>query len=231
MKIIKFLLMLGLATNFTFAQVDCRTFVPTEKGTKWVYSNYKGKNDKFEGKIEYEVLDKVVDGNDVTFKIGTTTFDKKNKELFNSSYEAKCVDGIFELDMAFKMDGGQLAAYKDMNVDIDASDFELPDLDATPGTTLEDGSLTVRVAAAGGLNINMTVNITERKVEGREQLTTPAGTFDCIVILQKVSTKMLLKTVGYSKEWYAEGIGLVKSESFNKNMKLLVWGQITSLSL
>ena len=230
MKLLKCLLALCLATTIGYSQVDCRPYVPTEKGTKWVFSNYNAK-DKSAGTIAYEVLDKIVDGDDVTFEIGTTTYDKKNKEVFNSSYEAKCADGVFELDMAFKMDGGQLAAYKDTDVEIDASDFELPDLDASPGTTLEDGTLTIKVAAAGGLNINMTIYITEREVVGRERLTTPAGSFDCIVLKQKISTKMLLKTQSYSKEWYAEGIGLVKSESYNKKMKLQGWGQVTSLSL
>ena len=229
MKAIIRLLIVPFIFQFSFAQVDCKPFVPTKKGTQWEISNFSGKKGKSDGKIGYELVDKIVDGNNVTFIIKYTTYDKKGNQIYSGSYEAKCIDGIFDLDMAVKLDGAQLQAYQDMDVNVDASTYELPDLDSAPNTELADGTLKVSVAAGGGLNINMNVDITERKVEKRETIETKAGTFDCIVVFQKVSTKTILKVQGYSREWYAPFIGLVRSESFNKNMKRLAFSEITML--
>ncbi len=55
---------------------------------------------------------------------------------------------------------------------------------------------------------------------GEERISTTAGKFDCIKISYLKRTKVLLKTTTHRiNEWYAEGIGLVKSESFDMKGK------------
>lgn len=57
-------------------------------------------------------------------------------------------------------------------------------------------------------------------VEGRETLTTPAGTFKCIKVSYRAKIKMFLfSETTYVTEWYAENIGLVKSIEMDKNKK------------
>ncbi len=227
MKTLRILFLVLITTTFAYAQIDCRTYLPNKKGAKWEMTNFSAKG-KVEGKITYEVVDKVVDGTNITFTIKYTTTDKKGKELYTGSYEAKCVNGVFQLDMNAKMDGSAMQRFENMDVTIDASKFELPDFDAAPGTTLEDGELKVAVDA-GGLGLGMTVLITDRKVEANELLETSVGEYQCVVLTQHISTKMMIKVQGKSKEWYAEGIGLVRSESYNKKGKLLSYSEITKL--
>ena len=114
-----------------------------------------------------------------------------------------------------------------MDVTVDASRYEVPSMDTPAGTQLEDGTL--RVTTTGAVGINMTVDITDRKVESRETITTPAGDFDCLVLSQNVATKVLINVRGSSKEWYSENIGVVRSESYNKKGKLLGYSELTSL--
>jgi hypothetical protein len=38
----------------------------------------------------------------------------------------------------------------------------------------------------------------------------------------------MVKTEASSKEWYAEGVGLVKSEIYNKKGKLMGYSELTS---
>ena len=76
----------------------------------------------------------------------------------------------------------------------------------------------------------MTIYVTDRAVEARESLTTSAGTFDCIKITQKETTKMIVKIQATSKEWYAENIGMVRSESYNKKGKLTGYSVLTKIS-
>ena len=60
------------------------------------------------------------------------------------------------------------------------------------------------------------VSITGATYMGNEQVSTRAGKFSCIKISYLKRTKILLKSETLRiVEWYAEGIGLVKSESFN----------------
>ena len=229
MKFLKLLLVAFLAINVSFAQTDCKPYLPINKGATWEITNYTAKG-KEAGKIDYELIDKIENGNNITFTVKTITFDKKGEQIYESRFEAKCIDGKFDFDMAFKMDGGALQAYENMDVKVDASKLEIPDLDTAPGTHLADGSLVVNIETGTIGMFKMTVLITDRVLEGRETVATSAGIFDCIVLSQKVSTKMMIKVQGSSKEWYAENIGIVRSESYNKKGKLMGYSVLTKLN-
>ncbi len=59
-------------------------------------------------------------------------------------------------------------------------------------------------------------------VAAKESVTTPAGTFDCYKIESETSSKAMLKTTKVkSISWIAEGIGTVKSETYDGKDKLL----------
>lgn len=228
MRLFKIALIFILTIHLGYSQTNCKPYVPTAKGATWEITNYTAK-DKITGKIAYELIDKVENGNDVTFKIKTITYDKKDEEVYSNIFEAKCIDGKFDFDMAFKMDGGALQAYENMDVEVDASKFEIPPFDASAGTKLDDGSLEIKVGSGGVSMFKMTILVTERIVEAIEDISTPAGSFKCIVLSQKVSTKMMIRVRGASKEWYAENIGLVRSESYNKKGKLMGYSVLTKL--
>jgi hypothetical protein len=70
--------------------------------------------------------------------------------------------------------------------------------------------------------MNMKVSGTDRKVLGTECIDTPAGSFDCFVLEETVTTKaLMMKEVEKIKSWYAYGVGLVKEITCDKNGKLL----------
>ena len=122
-----------------------------------------------------------------------------------------------------------MKAYKDMNIDMDASTFEMPSMDTKSGEKLEDGSITISFGSSDISMMKMTIHITDRKVESKETIQTTAGNFKCIKLSQKINTKMVMSMVSYTKEWYAEDIGMVKSESYDKNMKLQGYSLLTKL--
>jgi hypothetical protein len=91
-----------------------------------------------------------------------------------------------------------------------------------------DNSFTIKKHASAGESIpdrtyslifNMLkneINISGAAYIGEEKVSTTAGKFDCIKISYLKRTKIVLKTETVRvTEWYAEGIGLVKSESYN----------------
>jgi hypothetical protein len=219
-------LFLSLLIQIGYSQSDCKPYVPVSKGAKWEITNYSGKG-KQSGKTAFELLDKVETDNQSTFTIKSVSYDKKGKEVFANTYEAYCKNGKFELSMALKMDGASMQAYKDMDVDMDASELEIPSMDDEVGTDLNDGLLSIAVGTGGTPIMTMKIALTDRKIEAKEDLTTPAGTFKCLVVSQKMSTKMIMKIENTSKEWYAEEIGMVRSESYNKGGKLTGYSELT----
>lgn len=95
-----------------------------------------------------------------------------------------------------------------------------------------DNSFTIKKHASAGESIpdrtyslisNMLkneINISGAAYMGEEKVSTTAGKFDCIKISYLKRTKIVLKTETVRvTEWYAEGIGLVKSESYNTKGK------------
>lgn len=226
-KIILFLLVAFLSTSI-FSQTDCKPYLPIDVGTQWEITNYNAKG-KQQGKIQYELTGMETNGNEIIFTVQSKTFDKKGNEQFTNSFTAKCVDGQFDFDMAVKMDGATMGPYQNMDVSVDASRYEIPNMDTPAGTELEDGTLTV-TTSGGPVGLNMTVNITDRKVEARETISTPAGTYECLVLTQSVSTKVILNVRGSSKEWYTPNIGVVRTESYNKKGKLMGYSELTSIT-
>ena len=227
MKTIYTLLFILFISN-VYAQTDCKPYVPTSKGTKWEITNYSSK-DKETGKTSFELIDKVEIAGGIKFIIKSISYDKKGKEVYKNQFEAFCINGKFDFDMAFKMNGADMQAYENMDIDMDASKFEIPSMDAAAGTQLKDGSITVSIGNNGISMFKMTIFITDRKVDNQENLKTPAGEFKCIKLSQKISTKMMVSITGYSKEWYSENIGMIKSESYDKNMKLQGYSLLTKL--
>lgn len=70
--------------------------------------------------------------------------------------------------------------------------------------------------------MNLKVVGQERRIVGTERIQTEAGSFDCFILEETISTKaMMMKEVEKIKSWYAYGIGLVKEVTYDKNGKLV----------
>ena len=69
--------------------------------------------------------------------------------------------------------------------------------------------------------IKKSISITGVTYMGDEQISTTAGKFNCIKVSYLKRTKIVLKTTTERVlEWYAKGIGLVKSETYDMDGKI-----------
>jgi len=119
----------------------------------------------------------------------------------------------------------QMSAFEDMEMVVTTDEMGYP-FDLKPGMQLEDGSIRVEVNS-GPMTINMLTNITNRKVEALETVTTTAGTYECLKISQDISGKVgFVKFSASSREWLAENIGTIRSKTLDKKGKVK---QITEL--
>ena len=88
--------------------------------------------------------------------------------------------------------------------------------DMKPGDRLPDAHSSVSAGA-----LTYTVDITEREVLRAERVTVPAGTFDCLVVREhKVEKGPGRNRNTVSDSWYAPGVGYVRHDTYDKNMRL-----------
>jgi hypothetical protein len=123
-------------------------------------------------------------------------------------------DGIVILDMK-QMCLGQ-AKEMQMEMEITGVPSELPG-DLQPGKKLKDAEVTMTVNMVF-MKMKTVIKMTGGECVAIEDVTVPAGTFKCYKVTQTVSTTVMNKdVVTRTISWYAPGIGVVKTESYNKN--------------
>ncbi len=205
--------------HLSVAQSDCSTYYPLVDGIAFQYTNYdkKGKED---GKINYSVSNVRNEHGATTATMLMEMVDKKGN-TYNSDYDISCKGDVVSIDFKSLMNEQMLSQMGDMEMDISGTDIELPN-SLTVGQELPDANISIKMKMGGGMNMNTNIDTVNRKVEKKESVTTPAGTFDCYVIYSETQTKMMMANQTFpSRTWIAEGVGMVKQESYNKSGKLM----------
>src|SRR5690606_18716684 len=146
-----------------------------KEGVKFQITTYD-KKDKIAAVINYEIVD--FDGNKAT--MSNDIFDNKGKLIITSNYNIYCKDNGVSIDFNSMVSPQIFEQYKDMEIDMTGTNIELPN-DLEIGQILADANINMKINM-GPVKMNMSVDMINRKVEGSESVTTPAGTFNCIVI-------------------------------------------------
>jgi hypothetical protein len=211
-----------------FAQ-DCEPYYIDSQGAVIEMASYD-KKDKLTGTSISTVKEVKSEGNKVEWTINVVTKDDKGKEQASGDLNMWCEDGIFKMDMKNFIDDEMLKGFEGMEVTMDATDLEYPRV-MVPGQTLPDGSLTISVGNQGMTMMSLVVKIYDRKVEAIEDMTTPAGTFSCYKMTQTIETKTMFKTIAKSTDWMAKKIGTVRSETYDKDGKLMSYMVLNSVKM
>lgn len=217
-------------TALAFSQNSCSKFYPMDEGSSFQYTNYDRKG-KTEGTVDYSIT-KVTEEGPVTHATYDLKYtDKKGKDIFESEFNFSCENGLVRIDYKSLFPSQMMQQYSEMGVEMDISgtDIQLPS-DLSVGQELEDANLSIAVSM-GGIKMNTTVDQTNRKVEKKESVTVEAGTFDCYLVTENTTSKTMGATIEMeSKLWLAEGVGMVKQESYKKNGNLTSSMELTKLN-
>jgi hypothetical protein len=206
-----------------------KVFFPLKEGIKLTYQT-TDKSDKETGKVKYTVKEVSGSGTNFTVVYEIESLDKKDKLVYKDEVKVTQEGDKIYFDMsnflnkaAFQQNGEIPAT-----VEITGNNMEIPVI-PVPGMTMPDANCTMSMKM-GFINMKTTVLLTNRKVEAVEDLTVPAGSFNAFKLSADVNATVLgLKVNSTSKEWYAYGIGIVKSESYDKNGKLQSTMQLVEL--
>lgn len=219
MKWYAFLPILCVVTfPITLQAQDCNTFYRFVEDATYEYGFFDAK-DKAEGRQLYRVSN-VTETTDGLSAEVTTKFipEKKNQDTFETNSKVLCQNGTLQMD--FSMNMPQLTSqFSSMEVTMEGDPLTLP-AKLTAGESLPDATTKIKTGMNGMNLMSMTLSVTDRKVEGKETITTPAGTFECYKITQTTNIKTIVGKTYQSVEYFAEGVGLVQSETYDKKGKL-----------
>lgn len=215
------LLLLSISSLVVTGQSDCSEYYPFVQGTVTEWTTYD-KKDKPSAVIEYVV--KEAGQNKVTIK--NTVSDKKGEEISTSEFDIICKGDGVELDITSMYSPQLMAQYENMETSISGTDVSLPN-NMQVGDELDDVEMFISVDMSG-INMNIEVAMTDRKVVEKETISVPAGSFDCVVISYNNKMKMGLERKTTGKQWIAKGVGMVKQEEYNKRGKLTSSTKLTN---
>lgn len=217
-------LLLGLPVT---AQ-NCSKYYPMEEGTTLEYTSYNGKG-KTQGTISYTVSNVIDEGSTSSATMVMKYMDEKGEEAFTSEFTYSCTGNTVTIDYESLMSNQMLEQFGEMEMEVSGTDIELPN-DLEVGMELPDANVIMKMSMSG-INMNSQVDMINRKVEKKETITTPAGTFECYVIYSENQSKMMMSSQNFpSRLWLAEGVGMIKQETFKKNGNLMSSTVLTSLS-
>lgn len=196
------------------------TFFPTKEGMVLTYKSFD-KKEKLSGVMKYTIEKVNINGSDIDITYLCESLDNKEKLVFKEEIMVHQKGDVMYIDMgnflnkaAFQQDGTIPA-----EVEVKGNNMEIP-LNPSPGQTLPDANIEMSLKM-GFMNMKMSADVTNRKVEAIEDISVSGGTFKCYKFSSDVNTvAMGIKVQAKTIEWFAKGIGTVKTESYDKKGNL-----------
>ena len=178
------------------------------KGATLEYANYN-EADRLQGYTRRDIVEvSDLSGGNYDLRIENSRVKKPGKKKPGKNMQLTVHEIRQGCAQAFPMDSeGTVSVMEGKDV------FLLPERLAV-GYQLPIGD--VRLDTGG---VPSVATVTENEVRGREEVTTPAGTFRCYVLRQTMSSSLMGMTgmAMTTKSWYCRGVGVVKSETMMGN--------------
>ncbi len=207
---------------------ECRLYFPDETGVVREMKTYN-QRDRLQSVTRHEIIERVERGNDITLTVRASHLDDDMEEFYTVDLELVCEDGIFKFDMKNFLDPETMAGYEEMGIEVTADDMYYP-AGMSVGDNLPDASIEMVIKSNGMTILTTTVSITDRKVEAMEEIETEAGVFNCYKISYNTGTKAgFINVSGSAVEWIADGVGVVRSETYNRRGRLSGYSVLTYL--
>lgn len=197
------------------AQNNCSQYYATKPGRKLIHKVFD-KRENHSLTTEYNVASTNASGIQMNFNL----WDENGEHITGGELELGCANRTTYLAPESIMTD-LLSKYEDIEYSITSGDrLAIPNI-LHVGQDLPDASASIEIDAQV-LTANYDIGLSDRKVIRREEVSTPAGTYNCYVITYKnrLSGRLLSKTYDCT-DWIAKGIGMVKQETYKPNGRLM----------
>jgi hypothetical protein len=189
-------------------------FLQKDKTVVMTITNKKG---KVVGKQTYTISDVKGSGNSISSTVRSVFTDQKGKLIAKGVNNMQCKNGQLMMDLKMLIPSGQQQQMGESSASV-TTYMEYPSSMAVDDS-LKNASFSMDFKSPAGIAGHVEINITNRKVVGKETITNSAGSWNCFKITyhSKMNFKVL---IGFNvntdvTEWYAPGFGVVKTEMDN----------------
>lgn len=216
-------LLINLLSTVYCAAQDClgMTF---KSGMNYELSTFNAR-DKPTGKIVYSVKDVRQEGGATVMDITAQFEDEKGKQQPSYTIHYTCTGDELVADMSGMVQSMQ-SGMKDAEMRLKSNKLVYPGK-LSVGQKLADGQMEAEMLSKGTTMMTMNMTMSNRQVESKAPITTPAGTFDAYKVTSDMSfeNRMMgipirgsMRTVSYRA---ANQLFDVRSETYNKSGKLM----------
>lgn len=212
---------------FVGAAQECNNYYPMIEGLAAQVTSYDKKG-KMVAVVDYEIKEVQTSGDEKIATISSAVKNEKGKLITNSNFDVSCNGDVVSIDFKSLMNPQLMDQYKNMDFELTGTDIIIPN-DLKVGDKLPDSNMEMLMNMSG-INMKMNVIMKDREVTGQENITTPAGNFDCYVITYTSQFNMGITRTGTSKQWLSKGVGMVKQEDYNNNGKITSSSMLTAFS-
>lgn len=214
MKRIIAFIVLGLFSLNLPAQ---KIFFPSKEGTKLVYETYDAKG-KTTGIIHYTIKEVKYLGDDLDITYLFEMLDAKKEQQYFDEVTVQKRGDVMIVDMGRFLNKAAFPKQEGAgtpSIEVTGNNMELP-LAPVPGMTLPNANVNMAMKM-GFINLKMSADMTNRKVEAIEEISVKGKSFNAFKITCNINTVVLgVKVNSKCEEWYAYNLGVVKSITYNK---------------
>ncbi len=194
---------------------DCKSLYYLQNHKTVEMTIYNKKGDESARQI-YSISDVKNEGSSLSSTVNAEMFDKKGKSIAKASDKIQCTGGTLKIDMKMFIPSQQMEQIKNVEATATVAYLEYP-ATMKVGDKLPDGKFSMDYtnnSMAGSMEISMT----DRSVDAKETITSPAGSWEAFKITYNSKIKMKIAGIGIPvhaevTEWYVPGFGIVKTQS------------------
>ncbi|OWP65127.1 hypothetical protein CDA63_01875 [Hymenobacter amundsenii] len=153
------------------------------------------------------------------------SYDERNRLLFLRDLTFRCRRDTAFTDGLAQLNPDQLSSFRDRIFTYSPTPLAWPNQPAV-GSELPQGGISVDVRSSAVDIAQVYTTVRKRRVTGQEPVTTPAGTFECYKVEAERESGTIaradikLRTTVRVIDYYVPGMGIVRSEVYDKKGKL-----------
>lgn len=229
-KILVVFILIYIYSHLLFSQNNHLVFFPNTEGAMMIHRTFSS-DDQLVASIVYRIKQSYEYDTKKNIEIGYTALDNLNNIIDRGDLDALYFEGDLFLQMPNRVMSSDIIETLGSNTMLVGNYMDYPDGFDSPfdgNFEMPVGEYTIR--SKNGKRENLRVRIYDRKHEGKEEITTPAGTFDACKITFKfdcIKNNRINTHTGV--EWYAKGAGIVRSETYNEDGELENYTVLTTL--
>jgi hypothetical protein len=202
---------------------NCELYLPLVENTGMQYQNFN-RRDRLEGTQDVMIKQVTKLADRVEALVNVKYYDNRENFQHEGEYTIACKGNELLIDIQSMLDPNMMAGFENMEVSISGTNIEIPG-NMKVGDVLPEATMDMKVTTSGMTISEMKFITRNRKVEAKESITTPAGTFECFKITYENFTEtramgIPVRVTMKGVEYYAPGIGNVRSEFYDDRDRL-----------